>query len=220
MLQAEDFYTIRRACIEQTNTPNGVQLSDDMKQKISNTNNLNVLLDSLALSPYWSWIDIRLLEAIVVASGSSVAMKLLSTYKEQIYSKKLIDVISDIPSKEISDKKRYTKIVTKFHKDLDEITIYDLLKLRSQLEAAIMKLKSGTCALGHIQKGCIEIHWYIPTYYVDHVYESATLNCHEYCTLNLQYVQIGTYKKIYDPSVEQSSHPSGVEPPLPVNACT
>jgi len=217
LLQCEDFYTIRRACIEQTNTPNGAQLSPDMKQKIATTNNLNVLLDTLALSPYWSWIDLRLLGALVVASGSSAAKNLLGSYKKVVFSKKLMDIISDVPSKEVKDK-HYTKIVSKFNKDLDDITIFDLLKRRSQLETVIMDLKKGTCALSRIEEGCIKIHWYIPTDYIDHVFKSSSTRRHKYHALHLQYLQIGAYDKIYDPSVQLSSYPVAVETPLPVSA--
>ena len=214
LLQSGDFCTIRRACIEQTNTPNGVQLSPDMTQKVSTTNSLIVLLDTLALSPYWSWIDLRLLQAIVVASGSTVAKNLLISYKNAVFSKKLMDVLSEVPSKEITDE-YYTKIISKFDKKLEEITIFDLLKKKSQLETGIVGLKKGTCALAHIGEGCIEIHWVIPTDYIDRVYKAATLNHYKYDTIHLQYLQIGAYNKIYNPSIIKCV---SAIPPLPVSA--
>ena len=214
LLQSGDFYAIRRACIEQTNTPNGVQLSPDMIQKISTTDKLVVLLDTLALSPYWSWIDLRLLQAIVVASGSTAAKNLLTSYKNAVFSKKLMDVLSEVPSKEITDE-YYTKIISKFDKQLEELTIFDLLKKKSHLETVIMDLKKGTCALAHIGEGCIEIHWFIPTDYIDRVYKAATLNHYKYDAINLQYLQIGAYNKIYNPSIIK--HVSA-NPPLPVSA--
>ena len=198
LLQSGDFYTIRRACIEQTNTPNGAQLSSATMEKITSASKLNILLDTLALSPYWSWIDLRLLQAMVVASGSLVAKSLLTTYKNVVFSKKLIDVMADIPSKEVKDE-YYTKIISKFGKELEEITIFDLLKRQSQLETVIMELKKGTCALAHISEGCVEIHWIIPTDYIDHVYKAASLKRHKYDMLQLQYLQIGNFSKIYNP---------------------
>ena len=188
-----------------------------MEQKITSTDNLNVLLDTLALSPYWSWIDLRLLEATVVASGSVVAKHLLTSYKNAVFSKKLIDVIPEIPSKEVKDE-YYTKIFSKFDKEFEEITIFDLLKRKSQLETVIMDLKKGTCALAHISEGCIEIHWFVPTNHIDHVRKAASLKRHKYDTLHLQYLQIGTMSKIYNPSILHSLHPDVAEPPLPVSA--
>ena len=216
LLHSEDFYTIRRACIEQTNTPNGVQLSPAVMGKITSANKLNILLDILALSPYWSWIDLRLLQALVVASGSLAAKNLLTTYKNAIFSKKLIDVLPDIPSKEVKDE-YYTRIISKFGKELEELTIFDLLKRQSQLETVIMELKRGTCALAHISEGCIEIHWIIPTDYIDHVYNTACLKRHKYDMLQLQYLQIGNFSKIYNPSNQYSIESVVPKLPQPIN---
>ena len=211
-LQNVNFYIIRRACIEQINTPNGAQLAPDMKKRVLQAHDLNALLDTLADSPYWNWIDLRLLKAIVVASGTST--NLINSYEKQVFSKKLIEVISSIPSKEVSDE-NYKKIVSKFGKHLEEITIFDLLQLKSRLETVIMDLKTGTCVLAHIAEGCIEIH-YIPTDYVDHVYRAASLKRQEYHALHLLFLQIGPYEKIYNPSILDSS--ATTEPPLPDNA--
>ena len=209
-LQNVDFLIIRRACIEQINTPNGVQLAPDTKKYVKKADNLNALLDTLADSPYWSWIDLRLLKAMVAASGTSKS--LIVSYERQVFSKKLSEVIPSIPSKKQTDK-CYTKIVTKFNKDLEEITIFDLLERKSILETVIMDLKSGTCSLAHIAKGCIEIHWYIPTDYTDHVYRAASLKRQEYHALHLLFIQIGAYEKIYNPSIVGSS--ATPKPPLP-----
>ena len=217
LLQKEDFYAIRRSCIEQINTPSGAQLSSDMVQKIKTANNLNSLLDTLAESPYWSWIDLRLLEAIVTASGSNVANDLLSKYRNAVFSKKLLEVLPSVPNKEIRDA-YYSKIVSKIQKDLDQITVSDLLKFQSQLETVIMDVKNGTCALAHIEDGCIEIHWFVPTHCIDHAYKSACLKRHKFCTLHLQYLQIGTYGKIYDPLNLHPSQTTTVDIPLPSSA--
>ena len=199
LLQNEEFYAIRRSCIEQINTPSGAQLSPELVQKIKTANNLNVLLDTLADSPYWSWIDLRLLEAMVTASDSRVAKDLLTSYQNGVFSKKLIEVLPTIPNREIKDA-YYSKIVSKIKKDLDQITVSDLLKFQTELETVIMDLKNGTCALAPIEEGCIEIHWFVPTHCIDHAYKSACLKHHKFCALHLLYLQIGTHRKIHDPS--------------------
>jgi len=215
LLQSVEFYTIRWACIEQTNTPNRAQLSSDMIQKIAATNNLNDLVDTWALSPYWSWIDLQPLEAIVVASGSSEAKNLLGSYKKVVFSKKFIDIIPDVPSKEVKDE-HYTKIVSKFNKDLDGITNFDLLKHRSQIETVIMDLKDSTCGLSCIEEDCIKIHWCIPTDYIDCIFIPVSTRHHKF---HLQYLQIEeAYDKFYDPLVLLSFYPAAVKTTLPVNA--
>ena len=218
-LQKDDFHIIRRACIEQISTPNGAQLSPDVKQRVQTANDLNALLDTLADSPYWNWIDLRLLKAITVVASNSreTCRNLVNAYESQVFSKPLTEVISSIPSKE-ADNEIYDKVISKFGKNLEEVTIEYLLEQKDKLETVIMNLKSGTCTLASIVKGCIEIHWFIPTDYVDHAYNAASLKRHKYHALHLQYIQIGAYEKIYDPSILPSYHLVATELPFPVDA--
>ena len=217
LLQKEDFCIIRRSCLEQINTPGGVQLSSDMVQKIKAANNLNALLDTLAESPYWSWIDLRLLEAMVTASSSSVAKDLLTSYQNGVFSKKLLEVLPNVPNKEVREE-YYSKVVSKIKKDLEQITVSDLLEFQSELETVIMDLKGGTCALTRIEEGCIEVHWLVPTHCIDHAYKSACLNRHKFHTLDLQYLQIAAYGKIFDPSTLHPLKTTTVDLPPPTSA--
>ena len=162
----------------------------DVVQKIQTADNLDTLLDILTATEYWSWIDLRLLETLVVASGSTAAQDIVDKYKATVYSKKLIDILPNAPSKEIRDA-YFTKIVSKVGKNSDEITVADLIEFRSKLERVIMDINNGTCVLEHIADGCIEIHWFIPTHYIDHAYEAACLKQHKFHELHLLYLQIG-----------------------------
>ena len=217
LLQNEDFYAIRRSCIEQMKTPNGAQLSPDMIQKIKAANDLNALLDILVDCPYWSWIDLRLLEAMVAASGSNIAKGFLNSYRNTIFSKKLLEILPSIPNTEVKDA-YYTKIASKVQKDVEQIVVSDLLKFQSQLETVIMGLANGTCSLASIKEGCIEIHWLVPTHCIDHAYESACLKRHEFHKFCLQYLQIGGHRTIYDPTVLDHSTTATPEISLPVTA--
>ena len=217
LLQNEDFPAIRRSCIEQMKTPSGAQLSPDVIQKIKAASDLNSLLDILVDSPYWSWIDLRLLEAMVAASGSGIAKGFLKSYRNAIFSKQLLEVLPSIPNTEVRDA-YYSKIVSKVQKDLEKIIVFDLLRFQSQLEMEIMNIGSGTCSLAGIKEGCIEIHWLIPTHCIDHAYRSACLKRHEFSKFHLQYLQIGTYRTIYDASVLRYSQSTTAEISLPFAA--
>ena len=142
LLQNEDFYAMRRSCIEQMHTSSGVQLSPDMAEKIKTASNMDALLDTLVGSPYWSWIDLRLLEAMVVASGSKAAIGIFTMYQRNLYSTRLIEVLPSIPDQKARDA-YYSKIVSIVQKDLEKITVYDLLEFKSELETVIMDIKSG-----------------------------------------------------------------------------
>ena len=211
------FFDLRRACLAQINTPSGAKLSPSCIKKIKNTKNLDELLDTLVDTPYCSWIDLRLLEALVDASDSSTANTLLSSYKSAIFSKKLCDALPSIPVTN-DEKGFYSKIVAKVGKKADEITVNDLLEFQSQLEAVIMDIGKGTCTLAHFKDGCIEIHWYIPTHCTEHAFNSTTIKCHKFHELSLLHIQIGSFPVIYDPLSVRLSQPSIPEPPPPVSA--
>ena len=214
-LEKVKFTTMRRACILQIKTPTGAKLSPAVVEKINATKTLDDLLDTLALSPYWSWIDVRLLEALVAASGSTTAETILFNYKIVIFSKKLHEILPSAPSKAVSDK-YYTKIASKIDKDADDITVADLLKFQTKLEKVIMDIGEGTCVLEHIEDGCIKIHWFIPTHTAHHAFESASCSLAKFHELNLQYLQIGTYPTIFDPLATELSQAylSEAQPPV------
>ena len=216
-LENAKFSVIRRACISQIKSPNGAQLPPDVVRKIQNAENLDDLLDIIAATEYWSWIDLRLLEALVVASGSPTAQDIVNKYKENVYTKKLIDVLPKAPSKEVRDA-YFAKVISKVGKSSDEITVADLIEFRSKLENVIMDINNGSCVLEHIADGCIEIHWFIPTHYVHHAYEAACLNRHKFHEFHLLYLQIGDYPVLLDPLTSHSSQAAMVQPPPPVTA--
>ena len=217
LLENKDFPPIRRSCIEQMRTPSGAQLSPDMIKKIKAANNLNALLDILVDCPYWSWIDLRLLEAMVAASGSSVAKDFVNSYRNAIFSKKLLEVLPSIPNTEEKNA-YYSKIVSKVQKDVKQITVSDLLKFQYHLETVIMDIASGTCSLARVKEGCIEIHWLAPTHCIDYAYKSACLKRHKFHEFHLQYLQIGRHREIYDPSVLHHSRTAPPEISLPETA--
>ena len=213
LLKKSDYGNLRRACITQIHNPGGAELSDTMVEQILARHNIDELFDLLVCSPYWSWIDIRLLEVMVVASENPQAVQLLDNYKNVVFSKKLIDLLPNVPSKRVKEE-YYSKVVTKVNQDHNEMTVADLLKFQTHLEVVLMDIKKGVCILEHLQKGCIEIHWYIPTICVDEAYQSARVRCYQFNGHHLQYLKIGHYPVIHDPlgSPDLVSTPS-----LPVN---
>ena len=213
LLRKADFHIIRRSCIEQISTPNGAQLLPEDVSAIKSSKNIDELLDVLAFSAYWSWIDVRLLEAVVTASDNMNAINLIEKYKDAIFQRKLKEILPDAPGKEIKEA-YYSKIVSKVNKDPNDITVADLLKFQSQLETVIMDIKKGVCVLEHLEKGCIEVHWYIPTSCVDRAYQSARVRCYQFKDLHLQYLKIGHNPVIHDPLTSFDLVPA---PSPPVN---
>ena len=212
MLAKTDFSNIKRSCIEQINTPNGAQLPPELVTKVKLCENITTLFEVLAESAYWSWIDVRLLKVMAAASGQVEAIHLLSSYKKTIFSKKLIDILPNAPSKEVKEK-YYKRIVTKLNKKPNEMTVADLIEFQSQLETVIMDIKKGVCILEHLDKGCIEVHWYIPINCVAKAYQAARLRCYRFKYFHLLYLKIGYYPVIHDPT----ALPDISSPSPPVN---
>ena len=198
LFKKADFGDLRRACIAQVHNPDGAELAPDVVKKILVTQNIDDLFDLLVCSPYWSWIDIRILEMMVAASGISLADELLKNYKAAVFSKKIIELLPNVFGKDLGEE-FCTKVVSKIQKNPKEMTVADLLEVQSKLEIDIMNIKKGICILEHLEKGCVEIHWYIPTSCVDGAYQTARVRCYQFKDLHLQYLKIGHYPVIHDP---------------------
>ena len=208
-----NFLDLKRSCIEQINTPSGAQLPAELVEKVKSCDNIAMLFEVLADSAYWSWIDVRLLRGMAAASGQVEAIKLLSNYTKTIFSKKLFDLLPNAPTKEVKEK-YYTKIVTKINKHPNEITVADLIEFRSQLEEVLLDIKQGMCILEHLEKGCVEIHWYIPTNCIDKAYQTASIKYYQFHDFHLQYLKIGDYPVIHDPPGSCDLTISAPSPPV------
>ena len=213
LLKKSDCGDLRRACIAQMHNPGGAELSEDLVDKISIIENNDDLFDLFVRTPYWSWYDIRILEVMAVASENSQALQLLENYKAVVFSKRLIDLLPNVPSKEVKQK-YYAKVITKIKKDHTEITIADVLEFQSQLEVVIMDIKKGKCILEHLEQGCVEAHWYIPSNCVDRAYQNAKLRCYQFNDLHLQYLKIGHHSVIYNPLVSPDIAEQAPSPPV------
>ena len=201
LLKRADFFALRRAILQQRKAPRGVQFPDDLYQSIKTAQDLDTLLDLLADSQYWSWVDLRLLETLIMSSGIREAKGLVKKYKEVIFSKKLSEVLDDLPIPQRKEHRdAYTaKVASKIQKEPNEVTVGDLSYYCNILETVIMDISKSSCVLEHLDTGCLEIHWLIPTHCRFHAYKSALNNRHKFCDIHLQYLQIEPYPPIYDP---------------------
>ena len=206
LFRKADYSNLRIACIAQKNNPDGAELSQVLVGEIKAAENIDELIDVLVCSPYWSWIDLRIMEAMVVASDSSQAQELLDNYKAAIFTKRLIDVLPNVPSKEVKEE-YYTKIAAKLMKDPNEVTVAHLLEFQSQLEGVILDIRKGICILEHLDRGCVETYWHIPTSLVDKAYQNAKTKRYQFKNLCLLYLKIGHHPVIHDP-LNQMDHMS------------
>ena len=162
------FNNLRRACFQEINAL-GSTLPKSLEGKIEPTKSLNELLDVLAQSPYWNWLDTRLLQALVSASGSPEAEKWLESFKEIFYAKKITEVIPYISIKPF---KESTKIIEILGKDPKDVTISDLQKHKYKLEYEVLGIDEGDLVLNCIRIGSVEVTWQLPLELVYQAYTS------------------------------------------------
>ena len=198
LLKGANCDNLRNACIAQQHNPRGAELSQQLIYEMSTTESSEKLFDLLVKSPYWSWIEIRLLEALVIASENPQACELLDNYKAVVFSKRLFDLLPNVPNKEVKEK-YYSKVKAKLSKDSDVITVADLIEFQSCLEVVIMDIKKGQCIINHLEEGCMKIYWYIPTSCIKRAYWNARVKYYKFGELHLQYLKIGHNPVIHSP---------------------
>ena len=170
ILKQEDFDKVHRKCLENLNVLGGISLSPDVEDKIDQSENLSELFKVMSrCRQYWNWMNIRILEKM--ACSSSAAMKSINKYKKKVYSKKVKDVVSEIPNLKVPTDK-YTKVKEKWNKDFDDLTIKDIVKRWNEIEEKF-NVKE-TMLLESITEGCVEICWLLRNDLVDHAIYSAT----------------------------------------------
>ena len=64
-----------------------------------------------------------------------------------------------------------------------------------------MDIRKGICILEHLDRGCVETYWYIPTTYslVDKAYQNVRTKPYQFNGLCLLYLKIGHHSVIHDP---------------------
>ena len=137
ILSQEDFSKVKRKPLQNLNVVGGIRLTEDLEDKIDESENLSNLFDVLSrrCRPYWNWMNIRMLEKM--AGNSSAAKQSIEKYKRNIYSRKVKDVISEISNLEIP-KNGYTEVKEKWNKDFNELTIKDVVERWNELEKSLM----------------------------------------------------------------------------------
>ena len=133
--------------------------------------NFDDLFDTLCETPYWNWMNIRMLEKMV--GNCPPAKELIKQYKNEVYSRKLKDVLSDIPNLDIPIDK-YTQIKVKWKKELNDLTVKDIVKQWNEIEKRFNVEEA--MLLQSIIEGCVEICWLLPNDLVEHAISSVTDN--------------------------------------------
>ena len=119
------------------------------------------LFFTLAQHPsHWSWINIQVMEKI--AALDEQATQLVEHYKAVMYSKKLVDILSEVklPDFKINEE-FFSQVKEKYNKPIHEITVKDIQDHKLCV-GEIFGINNSAITLLQITEGCVENHWLIP----------------------------------------------------------
>jgi len=185
-----EFSLLRTSCVKpDMPLARGNKLPSDFVNKVDATTNLTDLLQVLNKSPFCNWLNIRVLEKMAAASRKPEAKSLIAKYKNMVLSKKVSDILQEMPDLEIPSE-FYVEVKDKWNKDFEDITVKDITKHWSKLQK-IFDVEDLELLLENLIKGSIEFQWLIPIELMCHVRYSALRNWHE--LKDVSYLCIGDH---------------------------
>ena len=147
----------------------------------------NILFESfflmMTLSTFWNFLDIRMLEAIALASMIPAAQKSVENYKRAFFNKKLSEVMREyqyLPFiKFIGERNEYLHENFIKNYDCQRMTIGDFHKHRLYLETCLFRVGEGTFAFSvfSVDPGSFYITWQLHIDLIHQVF--CTLNDHK-----------------------------------------
>ena len=141
LLQKEDYNNLKLTCIK---VVIDAHLSKQVCSDVQSSGNTNELLSALTLSPYWNWMNIRLMG--MVAATSVEATKLLQSYKDYLYPQNLVDLLSFIPTIGKDEESNYKIMSVEIQAKINNVTVKKFYSYCKFLEN-ILNLKAGALVL-------------------------------------------------------------------------
>jgi len=168
---------LRIACIQAFRAPLSNYTSLAVVSKVKECKSFESLWETLADSPHWNCIDLRLLEAMAAASLKLEATQIIKNYKEAYYCKTVGEVLPGIPVVRQSYT-NCTEVCDTLDLNPNKLTIYDVLKHRFFLENNILETGNLTLGYSKIVIGSVKITWQIPFQLVYQAYCCLNKNQH------------------------------------------
>ena len=173
-----NFPTIQRAAIERAKSPKMIVKSNELVPIINEAESFHALCNMLAKSPYWNFLDIRMMEAMAAASLIPAAQQSVENFKTTFFGMTLAEAAPYFPI--IPLKSAHTAMTEQLDKDPSKMTIFELHKHRFYLETELLQTGPDTITICRIVIGSVTITWQI---HVDHVYKA-------YCSLKKKQSQL------------------------------
>ena len=184
------FTLLRSACIKADKPSTKIsELPSEFIIQLKGTGNFDELLELLTASTYCNWINIRVFERMSACSRQAEAKELIDKYKQIVFSKRLSDILEDIPDLIIPED-FYTKVEDKWNKKIEDITLEDIAKRWANLQK-IFDVDDVEVLLKNVINCSIKIVWLIPISLVSHARFSAFKNWYD--LKDVSYLSIGDH---------------------------
>ena len=177
-IETVNFLRLKRAAIERAKSPEMIQKSNELVPIIDEAKSFQALCTVLAKSPYWNFLDIRMMEAMAIASLIPAAQQSVENFKTTFFGMTLAKAAPYFPI--IPLKSAHTAMTEQLDKDPSKMTIFELHKHRFYLETELLQTGPDTITICRIVIGSVTITWQI---HVDHVYKA-------YCSLKKKQLQL------------------------------
>ena len=158
-----NFSVLQRAGLETARSPYMALKSHKILPILKGAQSFDNLCTSLADSPYWNFLDTRILEAMAAASMVPAAQESIENFKKAFFGMTLNEAAPYFPI-QVRSKPDHTIMKEVLDKDPTKMTIGDLHKHRFFIEMEI----ADSCSISKIIIGSVTIEWQI---HVDHVYQ-------------------------------------------------
>ena len=86
LIQCAHFPSLQRACIEKAKSPRMLHKSNEIVPVIKKAQSFQALCLMLADSSYWNILDIRMMEAMAIASRVPAAQETIENFKKTFYN--------------------------------------------------------------------------------------------------------------------------------------
>ena len=185
-----DIHKLKRICNRD------IRLSDEIKQSLEDVSDLEKTFNLLSRTPFCTWLEITILKRMAKAAEIPEATQLINTFEECVHRRKCSEVESLYFKKVLFNPAHLTSVNAKLNDNAEHLTVADLIKYCHTLESVFHIPKGSSAPIGY-KKGCLEIYLVIPTYCCLHAYEIAKSNMCKIQSIHIQYLQIGTFPKLY-----------------------
>ena len=184
-----EFSRLQNAC------KSDIRLSDELRNELQTSTNLEKIFDVLSQLQFCSWLEIRILKCIAKVANVSEATSMLSIFEECVHSRKCSKFETHIDKMYINPN-HLTLVVAKLNKNAEDVIVHDLIQYCYKQESILQLPPESITPVGS-SKGCLKVYMVIPCYYCLDAYEGAKNYCFKLRPLNVQYLQIGTFSKVY-----------------------